>query len=256
MLNLNIPRFHQLSEILFIYLGGSKNIKNVTNCTSRLRIELLNQSMAAEDSLFLDLKSKGISRLADSIQVIFNTESIILRKNINNILRAFEDKISQHIVSICQNNIENISIKQNQLIITISKDIKLNHELADFLNENNVLTSKNSRSIIFTFSSDYNIDQLENVLIWWDLIQSYTILRVIDIHNIKKIIYQKSLYRIVLKIFIDISEDSFIDCGLPKIYSNKDDNEIQFHLNSKHLFTLLQGHLNLKESLKDQLTIL
>jgi len=67
-------------------LGGSKNIKSLNNCATRLRMSLINASQAAADEVFKQLGAHGVVRHGDSIQIIIGLHVPQVRENMESIM--------------------------------------------------------------------------------------------------------------------------------------------------------------------------
>nr|WP_309137916.1 PTS transporter subunit EIIC [Aeromonas salmonicida] len=67
-------------------LGGSKNIRSLNNCATRLRISLINASQAAADEVFKQLGAHGVVRHGDSIQIIIGLHVPQVRENMESIM--------------------------------------------------------------------------------------------------------------------------------------------------------------------------
>ncbi|MFB0586081.1 alpha-glucoside-specific PTS transporter subunit IIBC [Aeromonas salmonicida] len=67
-------------------LGGSKNIRSLNNCATRLRISLINASQAAADEIFKQLGAHGVVRHGDSIQIIIGLHVPQVRENMESIM--------------------------------------------------------------------------------------------------------------------------------------------------------------------------
>lgn len=63
-------KFEVMAEEILVGLGGAENIKDFTNCVTRLRVNLNDPSKAAEDSYFREIGTYGTSRSGNSIHVI------------------------------------------------------------------------------------------------------------------------------------------------------------------------------------------
>ena len=76
-----------VSEILAIIngLGGKENILNVTNCFTRLRVDVNDLSLLNEDEIN-KCKNSGIVKRGNNIQIIFGIEVPQVRKEVENVL--------------------------------------------------------------------------------------------------------------------------------------------------------------------------
>ncbi|WP_248734377.1 PTS transporter subunit EIIC [Neobacillus rhizosphaerae] len=64
-------------------LGGAENIENVTNCATRLRVELKDSEKTVSDNVWLnELGAIGVVRKTKSIQVIYGAHVIILASKV------------------------------------------------------------------------------------------------------------------------------------------------------------------------------
>lgn len=63
-------KFEVMAEEILIGLGGAENIKDFTNCVTRLRVNLNDPSKVAEDNYFREIGTYGTSRSGNSIHVI------------------------------------------------------------------------------------------------------------------------------------------------------------------------------------------
>lgn len=68
-------------------LGGADNIENVTNCATRLRVELKDVDKSASDDEWVNnLQAIGIVRRKKSLQIIYGTQVITITQQIKDIL--------------------------------------------------------------------------------------------------------------------------------------------------------------------------
>ena len=73
--------YQKISEKLLVLLGGKENIQGVAHCATRLRIVLVDNSLADLDQIGeLDLV-KGVFVAGDQLQIIFGAGIV------NNVLR-------------------------------------------------------------------------------------------------------------------------------------------------------------------------
>lgn len=68
------------------YLGGVENIDNLTNCATRLRVQVKDPNKVASDAEFRQLGATGVVRNNNAIQVIVGTSVQNLREDIDGIL--------------------------------------------------------------------------------------------------------------------------------------------------------------------------
>lgn len=68
------------------YLGGQENIENLSNCATRLRVQVNNPDNVASDDEFRQLGATGVVRNNKALQVIVGTSVQSLRENISSIL--------------------------------------------------------------------------------------------------------------------------------------------------------------------------
>ncbi|MGL4561082.1 MAG: PTS transporter subunit EIIB [Brevinema sp.] len=235
-----------IAKILFIYLGGVYNIKSISHCSSRLRLEVNDQELVATDNLILSLQNRGVSRIENNIQIIWNNHVAILHEALKEIHDVFKDKISQNIILLTNNHIETYFQTKNIITLELSTEIKLDQKFLDHLSRLNCIVQKKFNILCIAVPDEYNIEQLTKTLNYWDLIQSYAIVDIVDVHNIKRIVYQKSLYRIILKNFEAVAIDVWKPFGLPEVYNDTKESEIQFTYHSKQLISLIKAHISLE----------
>ncbi|MEH7014848.1 PTS transporter subunit EIIC, partial [Neobacillus niacini] len=64
-------------------LGGKENIKHVTNCATRLRVDVIDQNKVHTDEQWVHgLDAKGVVRSGKSLQIIFGTHVITLASQV------------------------------------------------------------------------------------------------------------------------------------------------------------------------------
>jgi len=68
------------------YLGGKENIENLTNCATRLRVQVTDPDKVASDAEFRQLGATGVVRNNKALQVIVGTSVQNLRENIDDVL--------------------------------------------------------------------------------------------------------------------------------------------------------------------------
>ncbi|MGL4388297.1 MAG: PTS transporter subunit EIIB [Brevinema sp.] len=243
---INNTNLCHIGRILFIYLGGVINIRSISNCTSRLRLEIADQELTASDKMILALQSKGVIRFGNDIHIIFNHQAPFLQTKLMAIHFAFKDKISQNIIFLTQNNILKFEQNNQTLTISISKDILLEQKYLKILKDLGCNVEKKINTLIISVPETYKSEYLKYCIKYWELIQSYVITDYIDVNNIKKVVYHKSLYRIVLKEFVSFPSEVWKHYGIQNIYCDPKECEIQFSHHSKELLTLLREHINME----------
>lgn len=76
-----------LAESIIEALGGADNIENVTNCATRLRVELKDVTKSASDDEWVNnLEAIGIVRRKKSLQIIYGTQVINITQQVKSIL--------------------------------------------------------------------------------------------------------------------------------------------------------------------------
>ncbi|MGL4393782.1 MAG: PTS transporter subunit EIIB [Brevinema sp.] len=245
-MNSQNTNFCSIGKILFIYLGGAVNIRSISNCISRLRLEVAEQELTAPDKMILSLKNRGIIRFGNNIHIIFNHKAPFLQKKLRKLHKVFKDKISQNIIFLTQNQISKFEQDGNLVTVHASKEIKTEAKFILALETLGCKVDKKGMNFSIIVPEDYSIESLGYACHYWELVQSYAILDVIDVHNIKKVASQKSIYRIVLKEFVDLDSAIWHHYGLPDVYCNEKDCEIQFTHHSKELMALLQAHIDME----------
>lgn len=76
-----------LPERILKALGGAENIQNITNCATRLRVELFDVDKAATDEEWMnELQAIGIIRRKKSLQIIYGTQVIQICTKIKEII--------------------------------------------------------------------------------------------------------------------------------------------------------------------------
>jgi len=70
--------FHDEAVGFLQALGGKENIESVTNCMTRLRLSVKDESLVAADEDFKKYNAKGVVRKGKAIQVIigFDVENV------------------------------------------------------------------------------------------------------------------------------------------------------------------------------------
>lgn len=76
----------QKAEMYIQFLGGKENIENLTNCATRLRVQVKDPDLIESDEAFRQLGATGVVRNNKALQVIVGTSVQNLRENIAEIL--------------------------------------------------------------------------------------------------------------------------------------------------------------------------
>ena len=72
-----------LPQRILVGLGGAENLKNITNCATRLRVELKDVDKAVADEVWMnELQAIGIIRRNKSLQIIYGTQVMELTSKI------------------------------------------------------------------------------------------------------------------------------------------------------------------------------
>src|SRR5699024_11720191 len=77
------------------FLGGEDNIDNLTNCATRLRVNVKDPDIVASDAEFRQLGATGVVRNNNALQVIVGTSVQNLRENIDEVLSRSEEHTSE-----------------------------------------------------------------------------------------------------------------------------------------------------------------
>ena len=68
-------------------LGGADNIENISNCATRLRVSLHDESLAASDEVWKkELNAIGVVRMPKGIQVIYGANVITIASGLKDAL--------------------------------------------------------------------------------------------------------------------------------------------------------------------------
>lgn len=70
-----------------VALGGAANIVSVTNCMTRLRVSVSDETLVKDDKAFLEWGAKGVVRNGDAFQVIVGL-------SVPQVTEAFKDLVS------------------------------------------------------------------------------------------------------------------------------------------------------------------
>jgi len=68
------------------FLGGDENIEHLTNCATRLRVQVKDPEAVASDADFRQLGAAGVVRNNRALQVIVGTSVQNLKENIDEVL--------------------------------------------------------------------------------------------------------------------------------------------------------------------------
>ena len=71
-----------LTDEIVEALGGVENIKGIDACITRLRVTVKDSSKVAPDSRWKELKSQGVIRSGEGIQIIYGTQAEIYKNKI------------------------------------------------------------------------------------------------------------------------------------------------------------------------------
>lgn len=80
------------AEAVLALLGGAENIVDVTNCATRLRLNVLDDTIIAPDSKFKEIGAHGVSRNGKAIQVIIGLSVPQFRDDFESVL--YDSKVS------------------------------------------------------------------------------------------------------------------------------------------------------------------
>ncbi|MEZ4741829.1 MAG: glucose PTS transporter subunit IIA [Bdellovibrionota bacterium] len=84
-----IGAFTRKAEKILTALGGSKNIRDIDACITRLRLQVYDPKIVEKD-VFKALGASGTMATGDSLQIIFGTESDALKDEIKSLIKQVE----------------------------------------------------------------------------------------------------------------------------------------------------------------------
>ena len=69
-------------------LGGKENVEAVTNCATRLRVSVKDNSLVADEENFKDVGAYGLVKQGNNMQIIVGTQVSFVREEFENILKG------------------------------------------------------------------------------------------------------------------------------------------------------------------------
>lgn len=81
----------QLVEDILYGLGGFENISDVTNCATRLRVNVLDETLCRDDNYFKSIGTHGCSINGKSYQVIIGLKVAKVRDDFENLLSKYKE---------------------------------------------------------------------------------------------------------------------------------------------------------------------
>ena len=93
ILKLIIKQKKRQAHVFLEALGGPTNIVDVTNCATRLRVTLLDESKMASDTAFKAAGAHGVVRNGKAIQVIVGLSVPQVREQFEKLLNQTSDKV-------------------------------------------------------------------------------------------------------------------------------------------------------------------
>lgn len=80
----NKSSYEQQAKIILSGLGGKGNIASLTNCMTRLRVTVKDNTLLADDAVFKEAKAHGVVRNGDALQIIIGMDVESIKSEIEN----------------------------------------------------------------------------------------------------------------------------------------------------------------------------
>ncbi|MDK2818708.1 MAG: PTS transporter subunit EIIB [Spirochaetota bacterium] len=223
---------------------GYYNITKISNCMSRIRIEVVNPSLLACDKSFLLLNTQGIIREDNFIHLIYGKISSQLAFQLNLLYKALNNTFTLELINLLQGskNIQKLTHTDKQITIFINDSIEINQQLLqDLSHTHNIIIQQKNNSILLLV--DQNMQEIFTIiqytLLFWDTIQSLFIINTLKISNITNITRTNYTLKIDTAVPIAINTTIWGYYGLETSPNSVSENEIYIHNISNELFESL-----------------
>jgi len=76
-------------------LGGAKNIAELNNCATRLRVNVNDENLVANESVFKEIGAYGLVKRGNAVQVIIGGNVVPVRGQMDELMSVMEEDSTQ-----------------------------------------------------------------------------------------------------------------------------------------------------------------
>lgn len=231
---------------LFMALGY-QNIVTISNCMTRIRINIKDPSLLADNEFFLKLNAQGIIREDNFIHLIYGKLSPQIASQLKLVYNSLNDIFILELLNSLQGakNIKSLTHTDKQIIILVNSTIKIDPKILQKVSQTHNVPIQQTNNTITLTTGDLTQDiftQIQCNLLFWDTIQSIFIINSLKISNIIDITRTNYTLKISTTVPIEANTTIWGHYGLEVSPNSLSDNEIFIQNISDELFDSLSEY--------------
>ncbi len=235
----------QKSLITSIFINlGLNNISSISNCMSRIRVVVKDTSLLADDSEFLKHNAKGVIRDGNSIHLIYGQKSIVITKQLKQLLDIINDQAMLDLVSSFHGikYISRITHNNDNITIYFHPAPHIQEISTSKLKTKYGLICKLDNNCINIVGSVELLQRIQYTILYWELIQSIFVFDKLDIDNIREVTHNSYDLHISLSNCVDFVGDEWIQMGLEIEINSIDSKDLIIGNCSDEFFAVFLEH--------------
>ena len=226
---------------------GYQNIVTISNCMTRVRINIKDPSLLANNEFFLKLNAQGIIREDNFIHLIYGKLSAQLAFQLKLVYKSLNNIFILGLLNSLQGakNIKSLTYTNNQITILVNSITKIDPKFLQKISQiHNVPIQQIDNSIILSTGNTTQeiFTQIQCALLFWDTIQSIFIVNFLKVSNIIEISRTNYTLKISTQTPIEINSTIWGHYGLEILPNSVSENEMFIQNISDELFDSLSEY--------------
>ena len=234
--------FNSLSMAL-----GYNNLVTISNCMTRIRINVKDPSLLADSEFFLKLNAQGIIREDDFIHLIYGKLSPQIASQLKLVYNSLNNVFIIKLLNSLQGakNIKSFTHTDKQITLLINSTIEINPQLLQKVSQIHdipIQLINNSITLVTGDTTQEIFTQIQYALLFWDTIQSIFIINSLKLSNIIDITRTNYTLKIDTSIPVELDTVVWNSYGLDVLPNSVSENEIFIQNISDELFDSLSEY--------------
>ena len=226
---------------------GYQNIVTISNCMTRIRINIKDPSLLADNEFFLKLNAQGIIREDNFIHLIYGKLSPQIASQLKLIYNSLNNIFILELLNCLQGakNIKSLTHTDNQITILVNSIIAIDIQLLKKTSQTYSTPIQQTNNTISLSTGDITQEiftQIQYTLLFWDTIQSIFIINSLKLSNIIEISRTNYTLKISTQTPIEANATIWGHYGLDVLPNSVSENEMFIQNISDELFDSLSEY--------------
>ena len=226
---------------------GYQNLVNISNCMTRIRINIKDPSLLADNEFFLKLNAQGIIREDDFIHLIYGKLSPQIASQLKLVYNSLNNTYIIELLNSLQSakNIKSLTHTDKQITLLVNSTTKIDPKILQKVSKTHnipIQLTNNSLSLTTGETTQEIFTQIQYALLFWDTIQSIFIVNSLKLSNIIDITRTNYTLKIDTSIPVELDTVVWNSYGLDILPNSVSENEIFIQNISDELFDSLSEY--------------